>query len=149
MLHSKFEVQLVFFAGVHKQRGRQNWNSSTGSFKHLLILAFQGYPRKIFVIKLIFIKTQLKLFPYCRATNKVLFSMISHLFCFPIQLEIKLFNSTDEDDFLSPVITQEFFSPGKIIPFISVFGQFTSNQMDQSDLGINIILKLVSSAGSM
>ena len=75
--------------------------------------------------------------------------MISHLFCFPIQLEIKLFNSTDEDDFLSPVITQEFFSPGKIIPFISVFGQFTSNQMDQSDLGINIILKLVSSAGNM
>ena len=44
--------------------------------------------------------------------------MINRLFCFPIQLEIKLFNSTDEDDFLSPVITQEFFSPGKIIPLV-------------------------------
>lgn len=137
MLHSKCEVQRV-------QRGRGNLNSSTGSFKNLLILAFQGYHRKIF-----FRKSILSRFPYYRATNKVLFSMISHLFCFPIQLEIKLFNSTDEDDFLSPVITQEFFSPGKIIPFIRVFGQFTSNQMDQSDLGIIIILKLVSSAGNM
>ena len=55
---------------------------------------------------------------YHYATNEVLFSMINHLFCFPIKLEIKLFNSTDEDDILSPVITQEFFSPGNIFPLV-------------------------------
>ncbi|XP_068716319.1 putative beta-lactamase-like 1 [Montipora foliosa] len=31
------------------------------------------------------------------------------------KLEIKLFNSTDENDFLSPVITEEFFSPAYIL----------------------------------
>lgn len=30
-----------------------------------------------------------------------------------LQLEITLFNSTEEDDFLSPVLTEEFFSPGE------------------------------------
>lgn len=31
------------------------------------------------------------------------------------KLEIKLFNSTEENDFLSPVITEEFFSPAYIL----------------------------------
>lgn len=98
-------------------------NSSAGCFKKFFDPGFLGLPQKNLCNKINFYQDTaeaISLLP-CHQQSYI-FNDLSHLFCFPIQLEIKLFNSTDEDDFLSPVITQEFFSPGKIIPFISVFG---------------------------
>ncbi|KAK2564739.1 Beta-lactamase-like protein 2 [Acropora cervicornis] len=54
----------------------------------------------------------------CQVNNSVMIQRIKNLSLVVepgSKLEIKLFNSTEENDFLSPVITEEFFSPAYIL----------------------------------